>query len=225
MSTTRTTCVSFICLVVCASLSAQNNTAQSPTQQESSAQTSGANTGAVLDILVKIEQEAQNANVDLARLRVEKWKTDSQQKQQSQASVDSIARNLSAALPGMTSAVRKAPSDFTGNFKLYRDLVALNDAFKNLTESAGAFGPKQDYEALSQHAAAFDSYRSTMADYIESLAAQKDAEVARLRSTVRQAAPTLPKKIIVDDNAPAPAKKKSTTKKKSQTQSPSSQPR
>ena len=163
---------------------------------------------ALLDVSNKLEQEAHAASLDLAKLRPEKWKADSQYKQQSQASADSISRNLTSALPTLIAAVRAAPGDITPALKLFRDLVALSDAFKSLAESAGAFGPKQDFDAISQHAAAIDSYKTSLADSLENMASQKDAELARLRSTSRPAPSVLPKKIIVDDTQPV--KKKST---------------
>src|SRR5437870_1634591 len=55
--------------------------------------------------LAKIDQTAQSAAIDVARLRVEKWKTDSKNKQQLQSNADSLERNMTTALPTLTSAV------------------------------------------------------------------------------------------------------------------------
>jgi hypothetical protein len=160
--------------------------------------------------LQDIERTAQSAALDITRLRIEKWKTDSSVKDQAQANADSLERNMTAALPALTSAVRAAPQDLAANFKLYRNLNALYDVFEGLTESAGAFGPKQDFESLSQHVMALDAYRRSFGDYLEQLAASKDAELVRLRTATQrpvQAPP--PKKIIVDnDLTPTKSKKK-----------------
>src|SRR4051794_30442376 len=43
--------------------------------------------------LAKVERIAQSAALDLAKLRVEKWKGDSSEKQQAQANADSLQRN------------------------------------------------------------------------------------------------------------------------------------
>src|SRR5437879_4121121 len=90
--------------------------------------------------LAKVDQSAQAAAMDIARLRIEKWKADSSEKRQAQSNAESLQRNMTAALPTLTSAVRTAPQDMAANFKLYRNLSALNDVLKSLTESAGAFG-------------------------------------------------------------------------------------
>jgi hypothetical protein len=165
--------------------------------------------------LAKVDQGAQAAALDIAKLRIDKWKADSSEKRLAQSNAESLQRNMTAALPTLTAAVRTAPQDVAANFKLYRNLSALNDVLKSLTESAGAFGPKQDFETLAQYAQSFDDYRRTLGDYVENLAAGKEAELNRLRSQVRaaQSAPAPPpKKVIVDDDQPAPKKK--TTKKK-----------
>ena len=186
-------------------LAAQTAPAQSMQTSPAIADVSG--------LLSKIDQTSQSASVDIARLRIEKWKADSSDKQQAQANADSVQRNMTAALPGMISAVRSSPQDMAATFKLYRNLNALYDVMKTLTEASAAFGPKQDYQSLAQYADAMDGYRRNLADYMETLAASKDAELAHLRSQTRaaQVAAAPAKKVIIDDNAPA-AKK--TAKKK-----------
>jgi hypothetical protein len=160
--------------------------------------------------LAKVDQSAQAAALDIAKLRIDKWKADSSEKRQAQSNAESLQRNMTAALPTLTTSVRTAPQDVAANFKLYRNLSALNDVLRALTESAGAFGPKQDFETLAQYTQSFDDYRRTLGDYVENLATSKEAELNRLRSQVRAAqsnpAPP-PKKVIVDDDQPAPKKK------------------
>lgn len=166
-------------------------------------------------ILGQLQQTAQAINLKVARLRIEKWKTDSASKQQVQQNADSISRNLTAALPGMIEQVRANPQSLAAEFKLYRNVSALYDVFAALTEAAGAFGPKGDYDALAGEAANLDNIRRAMGDKIENLAVMKDTEITRLRTQATQVAaapPPPPKKIIVDDEAKpkkaAPKKKK-----------------
>ena len=160
--------------------------------------------------LQKIEQTAQAAALDLARLRIDKWKTEGAVKGQAQSNADSISRNLTSALPGLVSAVRTSPQNLVASFKLYRNLNALYDVFEGLAESAGAFGSSAEFEALSRHVQDLDTYRRSFGDYMEALAASKDAELARARSNAAPSQAARPKKIIVD-NTPAP---KSSKKKK-----------
>jgi len=162
--------------------------------------------------LSHIDRSAQDAALQIAALRIEKWKTESSEKQRSKANADSLQRNMTEALPGLTSAVRTRPQDLAANFKLYRNLSALNDVLNRLAESAGAFAPKQEFESLARYANEFDESRRTLGDYLESLTVAKEAELVRLRSAATTAAaPARPKKVIVDnepDPPPKPKKKK-----------------
>ncbi len=176
--------------------------------------------------LAQLQKASQEANTALGRLRIEKWKTDSSQKQQAQSNADSLQRNLSYAVPELIGKIRQAPQDLSTNFKLYRNLNALYDVLANVAESAGAFGPKDQYEALAQPISDIDQVRHTLGDRLDQLASAKEAELTRLHGQLQaisqaQAAPP-PKKIIIDDNEPAPKPKKPKAKKPATTQSQSS---
>src|SRR6266516_399627 len=72
-------------------------------------------------LLAQLEATSKNAQSDLVKLRIEKWKADNSYKKQALGNVDSIQRNLSGALPEMISQLRAAPADLPGSFKLYRN--------------------------------------------------------------------------------------------------------
>lgn len=164
------------------------------------------------NLLTQLERAALDANGALGRLRVDKWKTNSEQKQQADANVQSLQRNLSYAIPELTNKIRQAPQDLSANFKLYRNLNAVYDVLSNVAESAGAFGPKDQYEMLAQPVSSIDQVRHDLGDRLDQLTANNQAELARLRSQVQAirqaevAAP--PKKIVIDDNAPPKATSK-----------------
>ncbi len=151
---------------------------------------------------------------DLSALRIEKWKTDANTKRGSQADVTSIQRNLQTALPGIIAELRNSPESLPPTFKLYRNLDALYDVFASLAESTGAFGSRDDYQALRNDVNSLESARRMFADRLETLAGSKEAELTRLRAdlqkarAIEQAAP--PKKVVVDDTEPPkkPVKKK-----------------
>jgi hypothetical protein len=163
--------------------------------------------------LPQLQQVVDNTRVDLARLRIEKWKADSSYKKQAESDAESLQRNLTQALPTLVGEVRANPGSLAAVFKLYRNVNALYDVMASLTESAGAFGPKEEYQSLSSDTANLDTMRRTFADKLELMAAAKDREITRLQAQARSAATsgtaTPAKKIIVDDTEPAkPAAKK-----------------
>jgi len=165
------------------------------------------------NILGQLRQTAQNMQADLGNMRIEKWKTDSSNKRQAQANVDSIQRNLQAALPEIMTQLNAAPENLAATFKLYRNLEALYDVFGSVVELAGAFGSKDEFQSLSNDMSALESVRRGLGERMQNLASAKENELTRLRSQVKTmpaTPPPPPKKIIVDDTEPAkkPAKKK-----------------
>jgi hypothetical protein len=211
---------SILFLAASMALAQANPAPQQMPQQQNTPQQSGAVSWQSLNqmnsLLGELDATARAATSDLSRVRIDKWKTDSGTKHQTQANADSILRNLQSALPGIVTAVRNSPDDVAANFKLYRNLDALYDVLGSVAESAGAFGSKNDYQALANDLGNLERVRRELADRVESLAGAKESELARLRTTVRAAqaaAQTPAKKVIVDENEPVkkpPRKKKST---------------
>lgn len=183
-------------------------------------------------LISNLQQASQGAQQNLSRLRIEKWKTDSGTKRQTQADSQSVLRNLQDALPSMVAELKNSPENLALTFKVYRNLDALYDVMTSLTESAGAFGSKEEYQGLSTDLENLETSRRAFAERMDKLANLKENEIGQLRvdlQNARAAAP--PKKVVVDDTQPEakkPVHKKSTTKPKpkpsSQGASSSSQP-
>ena len=169
-------------------------------------------------LLAQLEATAKNTQADLAKPRIERWKTDGASKKQALANVDSIQRNLQGALPEIISQLRAAPEDVPTTFKLYRNLDALYDVLGSMVESVGAFGSKDDFQSLANDLNTFESTRKQLAERIENLSSAKEAELVRLRADLKTAQAAIPaappKKIVVDDNEPPkkPVKKKPAAK-------------
>ena len=182
------------------------------------------------DLLSQLEATSKETQSDLSRLRIERWKTDGATKKQSLADVDSIQRNLQNALPEMIAQLHNAPEDLPATFKLYRNLDALYSVIGGVVESAGAFGPKDDFQAVSNDLSGFESARKQLAERLETLAGAKEQEIARLRAELKTAQAAIPaappKKVVVDDTQPEkkPATKKKTPAKKKPAATPPAKP-
>jgi hypothetical protein len=179
--------------------------------------------------LSQLNQAAARTINDLAVLRIEKWKTDASTKKQTEDNADALLRNLRGALPGMITEIQGAPENLAATFKLYRNVSALCDVMNNVAETAGAFGPKDDYQALANDFRALGQARRALADRMDRLSVSKDLEISQLRTQVRtlQAAapPPAPKKIIVDDQpAKKPVKRKPATPPKTAATPPAAPP-
>ena len=172
----------------------------------------------VVQILPSVSRTVEDTRVNLARLRIEKWKTSGDNKQDAQARAQSLQRNMTEALPALITAVQQNPQSSNAAFKLYRNLNVLYDVMSNLAESAGAFGPKDEYAGLARDLGEFDQERRALGIALETMTAQQDAEIARIQKAARQeqseAASAPPKKIVIDDMEPAKKPAKKTTKKK-----------
>jgi hypothetical protein len=201
-------CLAPLCLAMSAQVISSNAAApQGPVSYSSANQLNG--------LLADLESASQAAQVDLAKLRVERWKTDSGSKRQAESNTESIQRNLQTALPEIIAELKASPESLTSTFKLYRNLDALYDVFESVAESAGAFGTKDEFQSLQNDVNAFEKARRSVADRMETLAGAKEVEVTRLRAALQSAQASAPapppKKIVVDDTVPA---KKPVVKKK-----------
>ena len=213
----------FFCLLSCALVAQVAPTVAAPQ--------AGAATPAIDQelngILRQIEQLASSINLDIGKLRVDKWKADSASKRQAEGNIDSVQRNLTAALPEFITAVRNSPRTVAPEFRLYRNLTALSDVFNSIAESAGAFGPKEQFERLAADINGLDAARTALGKRVESLAEAQALELSQLRQQLLQAkAQATPAKTVVDNNAatkskPTPRKKPKPTPP---SQTPQSQP-
>lgn len=162
-------------------------------------------------VLAQIQRVALATTGDIGKLRIEKWKTDSDQKQQLQKVADSLQRNITYAIPGLLMDVRNTHGNVLTTFKLYHNLNVLYEFLSSLADAAGGLGKKEEYEPLATDAAALDEARTNLSTYIEQTAASYEARVRASSAPTGQAAPP-PKKIIIDDLPTKPVRK---TKKKS----------
>ncbi len=181
-------------------------------------------------LLSQLEEASQSAQLDLAKLRIERWKADSGSKKQTETNSESVQRNLQAALPEIIGQLRASPEDLGATFKLYRNLDALYDVLGSVVESAGAFGTKDEFQALENDLNNFEKSRRSFADRMGNLAGAKETELIRLRTALQSAQasakPEPAKKVIVDDTEPPKkpaAKKKPSTKPHAAAQPPATQ--
>ena len=126
-------------------------------------------------ILLQIQQATSSANVNIGKLRIEKWKTDSQQKQQMQQVADSLQKNITNAVPGLISDVQTSRGGVLASFKLYHNLNVVYEFLSSMAEAAGAFGKKEEYQPLEGDATALDTVRQNLSTYIEQAAGKMEA--------------------------------------------------
>lgn len=187
------------CCLIVMSMPALSQTAAAPVSYSSISELS--------QLVEGLQQASQGTQQDLSHLRIEKWKTDSGTKKQTESNVESIQRNLQTALPGILADLKNSPESGPLTFKVYRNLNALYDVLSSIVESAGAFGGKEEFQNLSKDLGAVEDSRRAFADRMEKLTSAKENEIGQLRTALQTArAEAAPKKVVVDDTAPPPKK-------------------
>lgn len=191
-------------LVIALPFTGQNNSRTAQSDQ---------NAGPSLDpIISQIRQATQSANADINRLQIDRWKTDSSTKQQMQQVAESLKKNLTFAVPDLITEIQTNHGSVSSTFRLYHNLNVVYEFLNELSEAAGSFAKKEEYEPLSRDASALDSARQGLSGYIE----QAAVRLEKPKPTPVAASPTpTPRRIIVDDGTPTP--KPSVRKKKAST--------
>src|SRR5258708_39779718 len=140
-----------------------------------STQTQGPLQGGDLNaILLQVQQATSSASVNIGRLRIEKWKTDSQQKQQMQQVADSLQKNIANAVPGLINDVQSSRGGVLASFKLYHNVNVVYEFLSSMAEAAGAYGKKEEYQPLEGDAAALATARQNLSIYREQAAGKKE---------------------------------------------------
>jgi hypothetical protein len=173
-------------------------------------------------IVLQVQQATSSATVNISKLRIEKWKTDSGQRQQLQQVADSLQKNIANAVPGLVNEVSSSKGSALSSFKLYHNLNVLYEFLSGLADAAGSLGRREEYEPLAADAAAIDTARQNLSTYIEQTVGKLEAENRPAAGTTalqgRQSPGTVvpgKKVVVIDDTDPPPAKKRvKPTKKK-----------
>lgn len=167
-------------------------------------------------ILTDLQRLTQTTNSDLGKLRIERWKTDNSEKQQMQQIAESLQKNITQAVPTLISEVQANPGSVATAFKLYHNLNVVYEFLISLSESAGAYGRKEEYDPLAADANALDKDRQRLSDYINQTAVTMEMELKKATAPKPTSAQTTttPNKVVIDDTAQTQTKKKKTVKKK-----------
>lgn len=178
-------------------------------------------------ILAQIQKATVAMNADLSKLRIEKWRTDPDQKEQLQKLANSLQRNVSYAVPGLINDVQNSRGSVTATFKLYHDINVVYEYLNSITDAAGSLGRREEYDPLAADATALDAVRESLSNYIEQSALLLETPRASVNAVSTADAETLGgHKIIVEEvSTPVkPTKKKTSATAKTTAKTPASTP-
>jgi hypothetical protein len=178
-------------------------------------------------IVLQVQQATSSASINIGKLRIEKWKTDSGQKQQLQQIADSLQKNIANAMPGLINDVSGSKGSALTSFKLYHNLNVLYEFLSGLADAAGSLGKREEYEPLATDAAAIDTARQNLSTYIEQTVGKLESANRALAGTnpaqSHQPGTVVPgrKVVVIDETDPAPPKKRAKSTKKKASPPPS----
>src|SRR5215831_8912723 len=159
------------------------------------------------DILTRVQQASQATSGDLARLHIDRWKAESDQKEQLQKIADSLSRNLTKAVPGLIGEVQSSHGSVSTTFRLYHNINVVYEYLNSLTDAAGSLGRREEYDPLNRDASAVNQARQDLSSYIEQAAVALEAK-ARPTPTPVPTPLATPKKIVIDDEPQKPVTSK-----------------
>lgn len=150
-----------------------------------------------------------NVQGTTAALNISKWKASRGVRQNTQADVESIQRDLGSTLPGLMAQADAAPSSVPPSFAVYRNLDALYDVLLRVSQTANLAAPSREAEAVAASLKRLEAARSALGDSILNTSRHHEARIISLEAAVRTArtAPAEKKETVIDDG---PAKHRTT---------------
>jgi hypothetical protein len=180
----------------------------------------------VNSILTAVQQATNSASVDIGKLRVERWKTDADQKQQLQHIGDSLQKSIANAIPALMADVQSSRGGVSASFKLYHNLNVIYENLNYLADVAGGLGKKEEFEPLAADCAALETARQNLSIYITESAGKLEAANRQPPANAAPVQTQVPgKKVVIINDEDQPAKKTvKPTKKKTSPPSTSTSP-
>ena len=187
-------------------------------------------------MLLDLDRASAATLTDISHLHIERWKggwktgftTSSSHKNHAGDAAGSLQRNLKGPLPEMIRDALNSRGGLAPTFKVYEDLGLVCETLDTLVIAAEQYGNRKDeYEPLAIDFTNLTRLRRGLSAYIEQRASAADGgsfgggSPAGFTSFSPEPLATtgdMPKKIIIDDDAPAPKKAAAAPAKKAPVQ-------
>jgi hypothetical protein len=173
-------------------------------------------------MLLDLDRASAATLSDISHLHIDRWKggwksgftTSSAHKNRAQQAAGSLERNLKGALPDMIREALNSRGNLAPTFKVYEDVSLVCETLDTLVMAAEQYGSKKDeYEPLATDFSNLSRLRRGLSAYIVQRASAADnaggataASFTNFSSEPLNTTGELPRKIIIDDDAPAPKK-------------------
>jgi hypothetical protein len=140
----------------------------------------------------------------LAGLRPDKWKTSDAARQEAEANISSIRRDLDGTLPALLSAADAAPGSVSRMLPAYRNIEALYDVLLRVVGTGNLAAPGEQRAALEQARTSLEDAQRSLGDRIKSTSLSQEQQIHNLQAALRAVPPPVAPVVCPK---PAPVKK------------------
>ena len=181
--------------------------------------------------LLDLDRSSATTLTDISHMHIERWKggwksgftTSNSHKGHAEEAAGALQRNLKGPLPDMIRTALNAHGSLAPTFKVYEDLNLVCETLDTLLMVTEEYGNrKEEYVPLAIDFNNLARLRRTLSSYIMQRASAADNGGTGGSSvgfnTYDSASTGMPRKIIIDDEAPAPVRKKPIIRKKASVQ-------
>jgi hypothetical protein len=185
---------------------AQQIPATAPSQAAASSDAATAAGGKLPSALLQPGIEAVRAA--LAGVRLDKWKASEAVRDEADANLNSIRKDMDVTLPGLLATADGAPDSVVRVLPAYRNIEALYDVLLRVAAAARVAAPNQS-GALDQAMLTMDAARRGLGDKLQVSAAATEKQVGDLRVALKaaQTPPPPPPAPVVAPVTPVKKKK------------------
>jgi hypothetical protein len=180
-------------------------------------------------MLLDLDRATAATLTDITHMHIERWKggwksgftTSNSHKNHAEEAAGALQRNLKGPLPEMIRTALNGHGNMAPTFKVYEDLNLVCETLDTLLMVTEEYGNRKDeYEPLAMDFNTLTRLRRGLSGYIMQRAAAADAGGLSGGSPASfntyspdPGTSEMPRKIIIDDDAPAPPKKPAVRKK------------
>lgn len=162
----------------------------------------------------------------LVTLRVDRWKASNAIRDEAQANIGSIQRDVQTTLPALLATADAAPASAAKALSVYRNVEALYDVTLRVDAAAHLAAPADQMSALDQALARLDDSRRALGDQLQQTTAAQEGQIVHLQAALKAIpppAPPPPPPVVKCAAPPVLHKKKPTTAAKPATPPANSQ--
>lgn len=147
----------------------------------------------------------------VAGVRLDKWKGAGAVRDEVDANLGSIRRDMESTLPGLLATADGGCDSVSKVLPVYRNIEALYDVLLRVVVAARLGAPQPQTASLEAAMASLDGGRRTLGDRLQGSAVITEKQVVDLRAALKAVPPPPPPAVAVP--VPASKKKKAAVKK------------